>query len=86
MVGADHFVEVFVDTPLEDCERATRRGCTPRRGAARSPAWTGIDDPVRGAEHAELVLDTLGQTAHDNARLIVDHLASLGFVQDTVSA
>ena len=33
MVGADRFVEVFVDTPLEVCERATARAL--RQGAAR---------------------------------------------------
>lgn len=32
------FVEIYVSTPVEECERRTSRGCTRRRGAARSRA------------------------------------------------
>ena len=82
----DHFVEVFFDTPIEVCEQRDVKGMYAKARRGEITAFTGIDDPYEAPEHAELVLDTLGQTAHDNARLIVDHLASLGFVQDTVSA
>src|SRR5207244_5899438 len=45
MVGADRFVEVFVDTPLDVCEARDKKGmyAQPRRGAIRT--FTGIDDP-----------------------------------------
>jgi bifunctional enzyme CysN/CysC len=36
LMGEGEFVEVFVDTPFEECAGATRRGSMPRRCAARS--------------------------------------------------
>ena len=52
------FVEVYVDTPLEECERARPQG--PVRAAparARCTGLTGIDDPYEPPEDPDLVLD-----------------------------
>jgi len=80
MVGADRFVEVFVDTPLEECERRDAKGmyAAARRGEITN--WTGIDDPYEAPEHAEIVLETLRSSAADNAQRILDYLAESGFV------
>jgi sulfate adenylyltransferase len=45
MVGADCFIEVFVDTPLELCEQRDTKGiyAQARRGEIKN--FTGIDDP-----------------------------------------
>jgi sulfate adenylyltransferase len=83
MVGADRFVEVFVDTPLEECERRDAKGMYARARAGEITGWTGIDDPYESPEHAELVLDTLAHSAEDNARSILEHLKLLGFVRDS---
>jgi len=50
------FVEVFVDTPLEECERRDPKGLygKARRGEIKN--FTGIDDPYEPPEHPELVL------------------------------
>ena len=45
MVGAERFVEVFVDAPVEVCERRDTKGVYARRGGARlitSRAWTTL--------------------------------------------
>jgi sulfate adenylyltransferase len=83
MVGPDRFIEVFVDTPLEECERRDAKGMYARARRGEITGWTGIDDPYEAPEHADLVLDTLRHGAQVNAQLIVDHLASLGFIQTT---
>jgi sulfate adenylyltransferase len=81
MVGADRFIEVFVDTPLEECERRDAKGMYAMARRGEISGWTGIDDPYEAPEHAEVVLDTLRHTAEDNARRIVDHLGQAGFVR-----
>ena len=86
MVGADRFVEVFVDTPLEECERRDAKGMYAKARRGEITGWTGIDDPYEPPAHAEVVLDTLRASAEDNARRIVDYLANAGFVRSTASA
>jgi sulfate adenylyltransferase len=80
MVGADRFVEVFVDTPIEECERRDAKGMYAKARRGEISGWTGIDDPYEAPEHAEVVLDTLSHSAEDNARAIVRCLAERGFV------
>jgi sulfate adenylyltransferase len=81
MIGADHFIEVFVDTPLDVCERRDTKGMyeKARRGEIRD--FTGIDDPYEPPLAPEITLDTVTQSAEQNARLILDHLIALGFVR-----
>ena len=81
MVGKDHFVEVFVDTPLEVCEDATSRACMPRRGAARSRASPVSTIPTSRPLHPEITLDTTSHTPEENAGLILDYLVRKGFVK-----
>jgi bifunctional enzyme CysN/CysC len=55
---ADEFVEVWVDTPLEECERRDPKGlyAKARRGELRN--FTGIDSPYEPPEAAEVRVDT----------------------------
>jgi adenylylsulfate kinase len=52
------FVEIYVSTPLEECERRDVKGlyARARRGEIRN--FTGIDDPYEPPDHPELTLDT----------------------------
>lgn len=52
------FVEIYVATPLEECERRDVKGlyARARRGEIRN--FTGIDDPYEPPENPELTLDT----------------------------
>src|SRR3972149_2471400 len=81
MVGPDHFVEVFVDTPMEVCEQRDFKGmyAKARRGEIRG--FTGIDDPYESPEYAEITLDTIQCVPEENARLILDYLVRQGFVR-----
>ena len=56
------FVEIYVSTPLEECERRDVKGlyARARRGEIRN--FTGIDDPYEPPEHPELTLDTRALT------------------------
>jgi adenylylsulfate kinase len=52
------FLEIYVATPLEECERRDVKGlyARARRGELRN--FTGIDDPYEPPETPELTLDT----------------------------
>src|SRR5438093_1185807 len=79
MVGAERFVEVFVNTPLEECERRDSKGMYAMARRGEITGWTGIDDPYETPEHAEIAVDTLAHTAGDDARRIIAHLEETGF-------
>jgi sulfate adenylyltransferase len=81
MVGADNFVEVFVDTPLEVCEQRDAKGMYAKARRGEIKQFTGLDDPYEAPEHAEITLDTVTKTPEENAQTIVDFLTSKGFVR-----
>lgn len=85
MVGADHFVEVFVDTPLEVCEQRDVKGMYQKARAGHLKNFTGIDDPYESPLGAELVLDTVNCSAQENAARIIEYLAAEGFIQPQVA-
>jgi sulfate adenylyltransferase len=80
MVGADRFVEVFVDTPLEICEERDVKGLYARARRGEIKGFTGIDDPYEAPENPELRLSTVERTPEENARQIVAYLEERGFV------
>jgi sulfate adenylyltransferase len=80
MVGADCFIEVFVDTPLEECERRDTKGMYRQAREGKIKNFTGIDDPYEPPTSPELTLDTLSRTAEENAELILEYLAAQGFL------
>jgi sulfate adenylyltransferase len=81
MVGEDQFVEVFVSTPLEECERRDTKGMYAKARRGEIKDFTGIDDPYEEPLSPEIVLDTLAHTPEDNARRIIDYLAHAGFIR-----
>jgi sulfate adenylyltransferase len=82
MVGTDHLVEVFVNTPLEVCEKRDTKGmyAKARRGELRG--FTGIDDPYEEPLAAEITLETTHCDPEDNARKIIQYLVEKGFLLD----
>jgi sulfate adenylyltransferase len=80
MVGADRFIEVYVDTPLTVCEERDKKGlyAMARRGEIKN--FTGIDDPYEPPLDPELRLTTVDSRPEDNAREVVDYLIDKGFL------
>jgi adenylyl-sulfate kinase len=71
--GGLRFVEVFVDTPLEECERRDPKGLYKKARAGELPHFTGIDDPYEPPPAPELHLRP-GPTPASAAATIADLL------------
>src|SRR5690606_1534497 len=82
MVGSDHFVEIYVNTPLEVCEQRDVKGMYAMARRGEFEGFTGIDDPYEPPLHPELTLETIYHSAEENAQLIVDYLVAQGFLRD----
>jgi len=81
MVGRDHYIEVFVDTPLEVCEQRDTKGLYARARRGEIEGFTGIDDPYESPQHPEIRVETLDHSAEENARIILSRLIEKGFVR-----
>ena len=81
MVGADRFVEVFVDTPLDVCEGRDSKGMYAMARRGEITGFTGIDDPYEAPESPEITLDTVRDSVRDNAGLVLDYLTEKRFVR-----
>ncbi|MDT8307309.1 MAG: bifunctional sulfate adenylyltransferase/adenylylsulfate kinase [Anaerolineae bacterium] len=81
MVGGDHYIEVFVDTPLEVCEARDTKGLYAKARRGEITGFTGVDAPYEAPLHPEIRLDTVQYSAEENARRIVAYLISRGFVR-----
>lgn len=80
MVGADRFVEVFVDTPLDECERRDTKGLYSKARKGEVKNFTGIDDPYEPPLSPELTIETVTASAEENAHRILDFLRARGWV------
>lgn len=58
IIGKEDFMEIYVSTPLKECERRDVKGlyAKARRGEIRN--FTGISAPFEAPEHPALSLDT----------------------------
>lgn len=81
MVPEGHFIEVFVDTPLEVCEARDVKGLYAKARSGELKNFTGIDDPYEEPIDAEIRLDTVDKSPKYNARLIIDYLIETGYLQ-----
>jgi bifunctional enzyme CysN/CysC len=78
IIGADNFVEVFVNTPLEVCEERDPKGLYKKARSGEIPQFTGITDPYETPENAALEIDTTTTQAPDASKLISGHLQAQG--------
>jgi sulfate adenylyltransferase len=83
MVGADNFIEIFVDTPLDVCEERDFKGLYAKARRGEITGFTGIDDPYEPPQNPEICLDTVHDTAEENAHKILQYLFQQGFIQET---
>ncbi|MGD2047465.1 MAG: adenylyl-sulfate kinase, partial [Gemmatimonadota bacterium] len=74
------FIEVFVSTPLEECERRDRKGLYAKARAGIIKGFTGIDDPYEAPENAEIVLDTIKMSPEESAAEVLLYLENEGFI------
>ncbi len=85
MFGQGHFIEVFVDTPLEVCEERDVKGMYKQAREGKIKNFTGIDDPYEPPLNPEIVIDTVRRSAEENAEFILAHLIEQGFVLPAAS-
>lgn len=58
IIGSDNFIEVYVSTPLEECERRDIKGLYKKARDGKIPNFTGISSPYEAPINPEIIVDT----------------------------
>lgn len=62
IVGKEFFVEVFVDTPLDECERRDVKGLYRKARKGEIKDFTGVDAPYEKPESPDIIIETKDNT------------------------
>ncbi len=74
IIGEENFIEIYVSTPLEECERRDVKGLYQKAREGKIPNFTGITSPYEAPENAELVIDTSRQPLEESVEIILTML------------
>jgi adenylylsulfate kinase len=71
IVGEDKFIEIYVSTSLEECERRDVKGLYKKARKGEITNMTGISAPYEAPIDAELEIDTERQSVEDSVQAIL---------------
>jgi len=71
IIGADDFKEVYVSTPLEECERRDVKGLYARARRGEVKDFTGISAPFEAPTNPALDIDTSKQTLEESVNQVL---------------
>lgn len=74
------YVEVFVATPLEECEKRDVKGLYAMARAGKIKEFTGISDPYEEPTDAEIVLPTQHMSVAESVEKVMDYLIGQGYL------
>lgn len=72
IIGEDDFKEVFVSTPIEECERRDVKGLYARARRGEVKNFTGISAPFEAPEHPAISVDTSRLTLEESVTRVVE--------------
>lgn len=74
IIGEDNFIEIYVSTPLEECERRDVKGLYHKAREGLIPNFTGINSPYEIPDHPDIEIDTSQKEALDIAIKLLEKI------------
>jgi adenylylsulfate kinase len=74
------FIEVFVDAPIEVCERRDPKGLYKKARAGRVEDYTGVNAPYEYPTHPELILNAGEKSADILAAEVISYIEGKGII------
>ena len=72
IIGEDDFLEVYVSTPIEECERRDVKGLYAKARRGEIKEFTGISSPFEAPEHPFISIDTSRQSLADSGKILLE--------------
>jgi len=74
IVGTDNFIEIFINTSLEECERRDVKGLYKKARAGEIKNMTGISAPYEAPINPGLEVVTDGQPIEESVEIIINFI------------
>ncbi len=75
IVGYDNFVEVFVNTPIAECERRDVKGLYAKARAGEIENFTGVNAPYEAPMAPDVEIDTTMVSVEEAVVLIMKEIS-----------
>lgn len=72
IIGKEDFMEIYVSTPIEECERRDVKGLYAKARKGEIKNFTGISAPFEAPEHPALSLDTSKLSVEESVNKLLD--------------
>lgn len=72
IIGEENFIEVYVNTPIEECERRDIKGLYARARKGEIKDFTGVSSPFEAPLHPALSLNTAKLSLEESVKQLLD--------------
>ena len=77
IVKAENFIEIYVSTPIEECEKRDTKGFYARARNGEIPNFTGISSPYEEPTNPDIKINTTNQDVNDSCKIILEKLNTI---------
>lgn len=77
IIGPESFYEIFVDTPLEICEKRDVKGLYKKARAGEIKGFTGIDSPFEPPENPHIHIQTKDQSVSESIEAVFNEITKI---------
>lgn len=74
IVGSDNYIEVYVNTPIEECERRDVKGLYKKARAGEILNFTGINAPYEAPRNPDIEINTTAMTIEESTSFIISKI------------
>lgn len=72
IIGENDFLEVYVSTPIEECERRDVKGLYAKARRGEIKDFTGISSPFEAPEYPFIAIDTSRQPLEESVKILME--------------
>ncbi|MED3979462.1 adenylyl-sulfate kinase [Priestia megaterium] len=80
ILEGNEFLEVYVECPLEECEKRDPKGLYKKARSGEIRDFTGIDSPYESPANPELTINTSTQSVEECVQTVIAYLVNRKFI------
>ena len=74
IIGTENFIEIYVSTPIDECERRDVKGLYKKAREGAIPNFTGIGSPYEAPQNPDITIDTSECSVEDAVDYVMEEL------------
>jgi adenylyl-sulfate kinase len=80
IIGEDNFIEIFIDTPFEECAKRDPKGLYKKAINGEIKDFTGLDSPYEEPLSPQIHIETINTTIIESVDEIINYMDRKGFL------